>query len=84
MPYFKAPDNSLHFLSADDLGNGGLSLLPIGCTEITDDEVASIQHALQVAIDAQVQAEPIVNAEQKLAAFLSANPDVLALVTKTN
>jgi hypothetical protein len=81
MPYFKAPDNSLHFLSIDDIANGGESLLPIGCAEITDEEAESIR---QESIDAQVQAEPIVNAEQKLAAFLSANPDVLALVTKTN
>ena len=42
MPYFKAPDNSLHFLSFDDVAKGFYRLLPNGSVQITDEEASSL------------------------------------------
>ncbi len=36
MPYYQDSNGGLHFLSDADIANGGLSLLPVGCSEITD------------------------------------------------
>ena len=47
MPYFKAPDNSIHFLSDEDIANGGEKLLPAGCVQITDAEVTALLAAKQ-------------------------------------
>lgn len=47
MPHFKAPDNTLHFLSDEDVANGGIALLPKGSTEITDAQAATAIEALQ-------------------------------------
>lgn len=38
MPYFKDIEYKLHFLSDEDIANGGLALLPEGCVEITAEE----------------------------------------------
>ena len=43
--YFKDPKNYLHFLSDEDIANGGMALLPSDCVEITDAEAASIREA---------------------------------------
>lgn len=43
MPYFKDPSNALHFLSTEDVANGGGGFLPAGCVSITDAEAAVIQ-----------------------------------------
>lgn len=43
MPYFKAPDNTLHFLSGEDIDRGFAALLPMGCIEMTDDEFDAIR-----------------------------------------
>lgn len=80
MPHFKTPDNALHFLSDEDIANGGLDLLPLGCVEITDQEAEAIRAAAQAAAEAAAPPAPQVSPEQKLAAFLAANPDVLNLV----
>lgn len=77
MPHFKAPDQSLHFLSDADISNGGESMLPSGCIQITDAEAERIRLAEQVVAPTVTPSE---TPEQKLAAFLAANPDVLALV----
>ena len=45
MPYFKDAQNGLHFLSDDDLSNGGLALLPSECSAISDAEAAVIEAA---------------------------------------
>ena len=49
MPYFKAPDNSIHFLSIEDIANGGEKLLPAGCVQITDAEATALLAAQQPA-----------------------------------
>lgn len=41
MPHYKDPENGLHFLSLEDLANGGARLLPAGCVEISDEEAAA-------------------------------------------
>lgn len=40
MPYFKAPDNSLHFLTDEDVANGWMRVLPDGCQQLTDEQAA--------------------------------------------
>ena len=40
MPYFKSPDNSLHFLTDDDVTNGWTRVLPGGCQQLTDEQAA--------------------------------------------
>ena len=40
MPNYKDTENKVHFLSDEDIHNGGESLLPIGCIAITDEEAA--------------------------------------------
>lgn len=42
MAYFKDTSNHLHFLSAEDLENGGARLLPEGSVEISNEEAAAI------------------------------------------
>lgn len=44
MPYFKDPAGAPHFLSAEDVANGGEAYLPAGCVAITDAEAAAIQN----------------------------------------
>lgn len=44
--FYKAPDNSLHFLSDEDIANGGEDLLPPGCVQITDAEHADLSKPL--------------------------------------
>jgi hypothetical protein len=50
MPYYKAPDNSLHFLSASDIAAGGERLLPKDAVAITDQEAEAIRVAAQPVI----------------------------------
>ena len=42
MPNYKDPQNKLHFLSEEDIANGGESLLPPGCVQISDAEHAEL------------------------------------------
>jgi phage major head subunit gpT-like protein len=42
MNYFQDPTGTLHALSDEDIANGGNSLLPAGCTELTDAEAQAI------------------------------------------
>lgn len=44
MPYYQDSIGGLHFLSNTDIVNGGLALLPSGCTEITDAQATAIQN----------------------------------------
>lgn len=53
--YYKAPDNSLHFLSDVDIENGGESLLPAGCIQITDAEAETITTAQNQLTPAQIE-----------------------------
>ena len=47
MPYYQDTNNQLHFLSDVDIANSGLSLLPSGCTAITDTAAENLQAAQQ-------------------------------------
>lgn len=44
MPYFKDQNGGVHFLSDEDIANGGEALLPVGCVEITDAQAQAIQN----------------------------------------
>lgn len=80
MPHFKSAAETLHFLSEEDILNGGRALLPEDAAEITDSEAESIRAAQRAAVKAAEPPSPVISPEQKLAAFLAANPDVLQLV----
>lgn len=41
--HFKDENNCLHFLSDEDIANGGMALLPAGCMEISDEEADAIR-----------------------------------------
>lgn len=43
--YFKDQNGGLHFLSDEDIANGGMKFLPPGCVEITDEEADAIRAA---------------------------------------
>lgn len=43
MHHFKAADDSLHCLSDEDIANGGMSLIPPGCVEITSAEADALR-----------------------------------------
>lgn len=40
--YFKDQNGSLHFLSDEDIANGGMGFLPVGSVKISDDEAGAI------------------------------------------
>ena len=64
MPYFKDPSNGLHFLSAEDVNNGGEQYLPAGCVAITDADAAAIQNPAPTA--AQLHADFVSSAKNAL------------------
>lgn len=43
MKTYKAPDNSLHSLSANDIANGGEKYLPDGCVEVSEAEAEALR-----------------------------------------
>lgn len=55
MPYFKDSNNKLHFLSTEDIANGGKKYLPTGSKQITDAAAETLQAASVVAPTAQDQ-----------------------------
>lgn len=42
--HFKDQNGGLHFLSDEDIANGGMALLPAGCVEISDEAAHAIQN----------------------------------------
>lgn len=64
MPYFKDPAGYLHFLSAEDVANGGEGFLPVGCVAITDADAQAIQNPPPTA--AQLHAELVASAHAAL------------------
>ena len=70
MPYYQDTNNQLHYLSDDDIANGGLNLLPGGCTAITDAAADALQVAQQAAAEAAVALLP--NPEGFIAAIKTA------------
>lgn len=53
--YYKAQDNSLHALSAQDIAAGGEAYLPLGCVPITDEEAEALrpQPSAQAILEAK-------------------------------
>lgn len=49
--YFQDTNGNLHWLSDDDIARGGMSLLPQGCIQITDEQAATIQAAIPKPIN---------------------------------
>lgn len=74
MPHYKSPINALHFLSDEDILNGGEALLPHGCVRITDAEAEQIRLAQGDVAPVAPTQDPIA----KLRAFLALHPDVVA------
>ena len=46
MPYFKTPNNTLHFLSLEDIKNGGESYIPHDAVQISDEEYQSLTYVI--------------------------------------
>lgn len=70
MPHYKAPDNSVHFIDSVVFEH----ILPVGSVQITDEEADALRPAPEVV-------EPVaVDPVEKLRAFLTANPDVQAIL----
>lgn len=67
MPYFQAPDGTLHFLSPEDIANGGMDLLPRASSELSDEAAAVALAALRTPITPQS-----VTRRQAMLALLSA------------
>lgn len=65
MPNFKDAVNGLHFLSDEDIANGGASLLPAACIQIIDEEAA---RRLAPTTD-QIKAARIASIDAELAAI---------------
>lgn len=68
MPHFKAPNDTLHFLSDEDIASGGIEMLPAGCVEITEAEATSIR-----AVTQPVPVPSVVSRFQARAALMQAN-----------
>lgn len=68
MPNYKALDNSLHFLSEEDIANGGERLLPPGSVRITDDEYTRLS-APPVLTQAQIESQFTAAIQQRLDDF---------------
>jgi hypothetical protein len=62
MPYFQAPSGGLHCLSAQDIVNGGESLLPAGAVSITDAAAAAILNPPLTLADAKKAQDTAVSA----------------------
>ncbi len=65
--YFKDENNYLHFLSDEDIANGGMQFLPAGCGQITDEEADTIRAEQLAAMPVPVPQE--VTRYQALAAL---------------
>lgn len=73
MKTYKASDNSIHCIDPQFA-----YMLPIGCVEITEEEADALRAAAQANDPAP--ASVLVDPVDKLKSFLSANPDVAALL----
>ena len=66
--FYKAPDNSLHFLSDEDIANGGESMLPSGCVQISDAEHAELSKPAPLTLQ-QLEAQFTASIQQRLDDF---------------
>lgn len=76
--YYISPDDTLYFLSDDDILNGGESVLPPGSKPVSDEEGKRREALVNVPIDVPPEVQDPI---KKLADFLKANPDVKALLS---
>jgi len=53
---YKSPDNLIHYLSDNDILNGGELLLPYGCIKITEKEASFITESNKPAPDLKAEA----------------------------
>lgn len=67
--YYKAPDNSLHSLSDEDIAAGGEKLLPPGSVSITDAQYQAITAEQTMPTAQQVEAQFTASIQQRLDDF---------------
>lgn len=66
---YKDLQNKLHFLSDEDIANGGEKFLPIGCIPITDQEAAEILYLKNQPNTDQIAAFFTASIQQRLDTF---------------
>jgi len=83
MPYFLDTNNSLHYLSEQDIFNGGENYLPQNCTQIPEAEAELIQSPLETLTQAQEKQIDIIQAAYDAAIQVSVTYTTVAGVEKT-
>ncbi|WAL80944.1 DUF4376 domain-containing protein [Pandoraea sp. XJJ-1] len=83
MPYFQDTSGRLHFLSEDDIANGGESFLPSGCTSITDAEAEAIENPPLTLSESRKLQDAMIDAAYVVAAQMDVSYSTAAGVTKT-
>jgi hypothetical protein len=56
MTYFKDTENNIHFLSDEDIKNGGMGFLPTGAVAIDDEAAKNLEQSIDNSVDAQYRA----------------------------
>jgi hypothetical protein len=69
MSYYKTPDNFLHYLSDEDIANGGEKLLPLGCVSLTDEQYQAIAAEQNKPTAQQIEAQFTAFIQQRLDDF---------------
>ena len=67
--YFKALDNTLHFLTAEDMFNGGEKMLPAGSVAITELEAQGLIAAQNKPTEKYLEAQFMASIQQRLDYF---------------
>lgn len=79
MPFFKTPLGDLHFLD-DHIDPASVPAFPKDAIAISGQEAELIRRAQEAQLPQPIAIPP----KQKFAAFLEANPDVLAMINNTS
>jgi hypothetical protein len=83
MPYFKDHQGDLHYLSDQDIANGGEMYLPSGCTPITDAQADAIQNPPMTLAQAQAAQTAAMYAAYQNAITQAVSFTTAGTVTKT-
>lgn len=83
MPYFQDANGRLHFLSDDDIANGGELLLPAGCAPINDADAKAIENPPLTLSESQKLQSTVIDAAYMAAAQVDVTFSTAAGVTKT-
>lgn len=59
MPYYQTLNGSIHFLSEQDVANGGEALLPVGCVRMPDETAKAIERAITLTASAHAKREAL-------------------------